>query len=99
MKKKISDWPRASGNSRKNVCMYIRGAQQIFSKRPHDGYQNTQNFMLISKMQTYLCDKCTRNELWTKNNRQKILYSVYFNKKVVFCLKNVFVFIHNVSYK
>jgi hypothetical protein len=39
----------------------------FFSEIGHDLYQKTQNFMLISKMQTYLSDKMHLKKVITKN--------------------------------
>jgi hypothetical protein len=34
------------------------------SEISHDWYQKTQNFMLVSKIQTYLCDKMHLKKMW-----------------------------------
>jgi hypothetical protein len=40
-----------------------RGKKKFF-KPTHDGYHKTQNFMLISKIQTYLSDKMHPKKLF-----------------------------------
>jgi hypothetical protein len=40
--------------------------KNFFFKIGHNGYKKIKNFMLISKMQTYLCDKMPPNKVKIK---------------------------------
>jgi hypothetical protein len=62
--------------------MHIRGAQKKIFKPPHDGYKKTQNFTLVSKMQTYLCDKMHQKKVMSqKRSQKKNLFSACFVQK------------------
>jgi hypothetical protein len=50
----------------------LEGPKKFFFKPPHDGYQKTQNFMLISKMQTYLSDKMHLKRVMSQQRLPKL---------------------------
>jgi hypothetical protein len=80
--------------------MRAGGVQKSFSKPPHDGYQTTQNFMLISKMQTYLTDKMRPKRVMGQKRSPKF-YEVFFGQKKWFLVlkKNSFSFMTFPSHK
>jgi hypothetical protein len=55
------------------------------------GIKKTQNFMLISKMQTNLSDKMHLKRVMSqKRSSQKFIYCLFWTKKVDFGLKKEF---------
>jgi hypothetical protein len=63
------------------VHAHKRGPKQIFKTPASWVYKKTQNFMLISKMQTYISDKMHPKRVMSQKRSPKNLFSACFGQK------------------